>query len=156
MKQLSLLILLTLTILAGCETITVEEKTIIQNNTVIHNHTTIIREFEWSVHTPSKECKDVNPDELTVIEAQGISMQPYLFGWYKPLIKNPSGVGYVEGDYVLYETSGGLNIHRVDGVYHDKIIVCPTNDPTMDEGMTLCDVISPSQITGVMCGALYG
>jgi len=135
---------------------------LVVNNTVhtinhTHTHTETVQAFEFAVFTPSNECRGVTMDELTVWTAQGSSMEPYLFSWYRPLVKHYAGGLLVEGDIIAYRSGSGYTVHSVNSVYDGRrVVVCPLQDLFSGEGMTMCDVIDISRIDYVMCGVLYG
>ena len=57
---------------------------------------------------------------------------------------------YNAGDMVVYEVNGSRRLHRLVGVYPDKIITKGDNNKYVDEA------INESQIKEVVCGIIYG
>ena len=124
----------------------------------VHNYTNVVQRYSWDVFVPSVACQGVSFDELLLLPAEGFSMEPYFMHWHTPLMKYYSGEQLVVGDVLVYSTlrGGDWYVHRLDSIYADRLVLCPSHNPGLQDGVSLCDVIDSSLVVGVVCGVVYG
>ena len=96
-------------------------------------------------------CDGINISDMQHLTTKGYSMLPTLTPNSTYIyIEATNKTIYNAGDMVVYEVNGSRRLHRIVGVYPDKIITKGDNNKYVDEA------INESQIKEVVCGIIYG